>query len=329
MKKIFFIGSCLLIAAVLMGCSLIKTKSTVKELTVIEAQAKAEKFINDNLVSAGSEVKVTKAEVEGQLYKLTVKLSSGQEVSSYLSKDGSKFYPEAYDIQTIENQTNTNTGTNANANTNQTAQQPTKNDKPVIELFVMSHCPYGTQIEKGILPVLDLLKDKISFNLKFCSYAMHGEVELQEQLRQYCLQQEQTDKLQTYLKCYLEAGDSNACQAQVGVDKNKLASCVDATDKQYKVTENYNNKATWQGNYPSFGVYAADNTKYGVQGSPTLVINGTTVSANRDPQSLLQAVCSAFTTAPAECGQTLSSAAPSAGFGSGTTNSNSSAACGT
>ncbi|MBU3941884.1 MAG: hypothetical protein KKF74_03150, partial [Nanoarchaeota archaeon] len=47
-----------------------------------------------------------------------------------------------------------------------------KKDKPEVELFVMSHCPYGTQIEKGMLPVARLLGDKIDFNIRFCSYAM-------------------------------------------------------------------------------------------------------------------------------------------------------------
>ena len=36
-----------------------------------------------------------------------------------------------------------------------------KKEKPEVELFVMSHCPFGTQIEKGMLPVARLLGDKI------------------------------------------------------------------------------------------------------------------------------------------------------------------------
>ena len=90
------------------------------------------------------------------------------------------------------------------------AAEVKKNDKPTVELFVMSHCPYGTQIEKGIIPAIEALGDKVDFNLKFCSYAMHGEQELREELNQYCIQKEQKDKLLPYLKCFLKEGKKGA-----------------------------------------------------------------------------------------------------------------------
>ena len=31
-----------------------------------------------------------------------------------------------------------------------------KLEKPIVEAFVMSHCPFGTQIEKGMLPVVSV-----------------------------------------------------------------------------------------------------------------------------------------------------------------------------
>jgi len=49
----------------------------------------------------------------------------------------------------------------------------------------MSYCPYGTQIEKGILPVINALGNKIKFSLKFVDYAMHGKKEIDENSRQY------------------------------------------------------------------------------------------------------------------------------------------------
>jgi len=73
-----------------------------------------------------------------------------------------------------------------------------KKDVPEVELFVMSHCPYGTQMEKGILPVVELLGDKIDFKIRFVYYAMHGEKEVNEEARQYCIQKEQKDKFISY-----------------------------------------------------------------------------------------------------------------------------------
>ena len=73
-----------------------------------------------------------------------------------------------------------------------------KRETPEVDLFVMAYCPYGTQTEKAFLPVLELLGDKIDFNLRFVYYAMHGKKELDEQLRQYCIQKEQKSKKRTY-----------------------------------------------------------------------------------------------------------------------------------
>ena len=52
----------------------------------------------------------------------------------------------------------------------------------------MSHCPYGTQMEKALLPVIETLgANNVNFELKFNTYAMHDKVELDEQLTQYCV----------------------------------------------------------------------------------------------------------------------------------------------
>ncbi len=193
----------------------------------------------------------------------------------------------------------------------------------------MSYCPYGTQIEKGMLPVLEALGDKIDFELKFCDYAMHGEKELTENLLQYCIQKEQNDKLDDYLNCFLADGDSATCLNTAGINKSKINSCVTKADKEYKVSDNYKNKVGWQGSYPSFDVNKIDNEKYSVGGSPTLIINGKEISSNRDPAGLLTTICGAFETPPQECQTVLSSASPSPGFGFNTTSDNNAAAdCG-
>ena len=195
----------------------------------------------------------------------------------------------------------------------------TKSAKPVVELFVMSHCPYGTQIEKGILPVVEALGDKIDYELKFCTYAMHSKKELDEQLTQYCVQKEGKDKIHSYLGCFLEdESKSEECLKESGVNIANVKSCVASTDKEFAVSAGFEDKSTWSGGrYPLFNVYKEDNEKYGVGGSPTLIINGEKVSSGRDSAGLLSAICSAFEEAPEECNLELSSASPSPGFGYG------------
>lgn len=272
-------------------------------------------------------VSISKTETESGLYKVTISLD-GKEIPIYVTLDGENLVQGVTPISLIMEQAQ-------NGTQQTTATEVPKLARPKVELFVMSMCPYGTQAEKGLIPVVELLKSKIDFQLKFVSYAMHGKNEIDENTIQYCVKTQQPDKLVSYLRCYL--GDSTPekwaeCQDTVKLDKTKLNNCVKATDTQYKITELFNDKATWSGgSYPQYNVNKADNTKYGVQGSPTLVINGVNSNAGRSPDSYLKAICAAFTTAPSECSQSLSTVAPNPGFGwetSGTATTNTAAQCG-
>lgn len=326
--KKYFLVFALLLALGLAGCSALDVFKISKVLTPEEAKAKTEKFINENLIQPGNEVTISDIKEENGLYKLTVKFTSGQTVDSFLSKDGNRFYPQVYDIAALEAQKNGQTNTNA-ANSQTASKDIPKTDKPKVELFVMAFCPYGTQIEKGMLPVVNTLKDKIDFQVKFCDYSMHGKQEIDEQLNQYCIETEQAGKYLSYLKCFLDAGKGADCLKSTGIDQTKMSACVAKTDAKFKVTANYNDKTTWlSGQYPLFDVYKDDNTKYNVQGSPTLVINGVESSAGRDATSLLKAICGAFNTQPEECKTVLSTTAPSTGFGFDASGPNSAASCG-
>ncbi len=266
-------------------------------ISFINAQGKG----NATLVSAKQ---------EGGLYNVVVEFK-GQQVPVYVTLDGKNMVfspvPLSLEAQTAAQQ--------------QQQPAPPTSDKPVVELFVMSYCPYGTQMEKGIIPVVNLLKDKINFTLRFVSYSMHGKQEIDDNTRQYCIQKEQGDKFIPYLTCFLQAqGKSDSCLDEAKINKGKLIACVAKADQEFDITKNYNNQSSWlSGQYPMYNVNKAENEEYGVQGSPTLIINGVEVSSGRDSASLLQTICAAFNTASSECSQTLSSTQPSAGFGTSDT----------
>ena len=287
-------------------------------LTVTQAKTKIEDFINNNLMQGGAKANITSVTKENGMFKVMVEIGEGaqkQEITSYLSADGGKFFPNVMDIAETEKQIADQKG----AETKSVAEIP-KTDKPTVELFVMSYCPYGTQIEKGILPVLETLGAKIDYKLKFVDYAMHDKKELDENLKQYCIQKNETKKLNVYLKCFLKDSEqAKNCLNTAGVNMTILTSCITATDKQFKVTESFNDKASWNnGTYPPFNVDKEANTQYSVKGSPTLIINGVEASASgRDSANLLKTICSGFKTEPKECSTELSSVVPSAGFGEG------------
>jgi hypothetical protein len=298
------------IVLVILGLLVFKLSPKKNVLSIEEAKSKAENFINNNLMLPGTKATIKEISEEYGLYKLSIDLGSagvGELIDSYISQDGELFFPQAINIKEYEE--------SYNSSASEATEVSNKNDKPIIELFVMSHCPYGVQMEKGLIPVLETLGNSVDFTLKFNSYAMHDKVELDEEMTQYCIQKENKDKLLSYLKCFVKSSESEACLNEAGINKASIDSCVATIDKEYKITESYNDQTTWlQGSYPVFPIYEEDNTKYSVEGSPTLIINGEMVTSARNPQSLLTLVCSGFNEAPDSCQTQLSSDDPNYGF---------------
>jgi hypothetical protein len=295
--------------------------STGKSISSVKAGEKIVGFA----AAQGMTAEVVNVTSEGSFYKVILTIQ-GSDLPVYVTKDGKYFTSSLIPLAT-----ETTNSSSSNTNT-QTTEVP-KTTKPVVDLFVMSYCPYGTQAEKGILPAVELLGNKIDFNIRFVYYAMHptqGEVE--ENLRQYCIQKEQETKFNDYLTCFLQAGDNSTCLTTAKIDKTMLTKCMTATDKQFEISANKNDKSKWlSGNYPLFNIDKDLNELYGIGGSPTLVVNGVQVNSGRDPASYLDSICGAFSdgSVPTECGQTLSSTSYSAGFGySATTSGTTAAQCG-
>ncbi|MFA5777800.1 MAG: hypothetical protein WC906_05195 [Parcubacteria group bacterium] len=302
---IFIVALALLIAVGITYKS--KTKNVLSQDAV---KTKVENFVRDNLIQPGAEFSITKIEKQGSLYKMTLSVGGqgqAQEIEAYATNDGKLFFPQAIDMDEKKDEANSQ-------KTQAATEASVKNAVPEVELFVMSQCPYGVQAEKGILPAIQKLGSKVNFKLKFVDYILHGQKEFDENLNQYCIQKEEPGKLSNYLSCYNISGDSAKCSNQAKINKTKITSCVNATDKSLGLTEKFKSNSQ----NPPFGVDADLNEKYGVQGSPTLVVNGTVINSGRDSASYLKAICSGFENQPAECSAALSSTAPAAGFGDGT-----------
>ena len=56
--------------------------------------------------------------------------------------------------------------------------------------------------------------------------AMHGEVEAQENLRQICIREEQTDRYWDYVRCYMKEGKTAECLESVSIDLKELDACT-------------------------------------------------------------------------------------------------------
>ena len=266
--------------------------SNSSELSAQDAASKAVSYINN--LSGGSGASLIDVTEESGMYKIHMRIGQN-EYESFVSKDGKiLFRPGSYYYM---NESNTD-------NTTNTSTDVPKSDRPDVKIFVMSYCPYGLQAEKMMLPVYDLLKDKIDIGIYFVDYAMHDNKELDENLRQYCMEAENQSKYFDYLSCFVQGGNSSSCSTKAGINLEDLASCISATAATYNVSA---------ANYPAFDVQKDLNELYGVTGSPTIIINGKRInipSSSRTPENFKQIICSAFNSSPEECAQTLSNEVP-------------------
>jgi len=315
-KNLIFVA--IIIAGILIAGGLIYVKKCPSKESFLTSQTAAQKaidFINKNLLQQGTTASLVNVVEENGLYKLRLKIGD-KEYPSYVSKDGKLLFPN--EGVSLEEKV---------AQKEETPQEAKKRDRPDVKLFVMSYCPYGLQMEKAYLPVYNLLKDKADMGVYFVDYIMHEKKEIDENLRQYCIQKEQKEKYYAYLSCFVKDGNFDKCLSEASIDKDKMNSCISQTDQTFKITQSYNDKSTWlNGNFPKFDIYTDLNEKYGVQGSPTVVINDAVANVERSPEKFKEVVCQAFNTPPAECSQKLPEEATSPGFGL-STGSSSSGSC--
>ncbi len=254
-----------------------------------EAGELALNFFNNKL--SNNPGTLTSIEEVSGIYKVGISVQ-GEEIFLYFTRDG-KWINQGSELVSIIPQKTTAT------NVPTTGDIP-KADKPVVELFVVSYCPYGIGAEKGFLPVMELLKDKADLQITFM-HTQHGEKEDKENKLQICLREEQADKDLDYLGCFLEDGDSERCLVQAKIDKAKLDTCLSSKIEEYHLED------------------ISSTEKYGITGSPSLIVNG--VKANipqlkdRTPANFLSIICSAFNEAPEECSNILSSEIQSPEFG--------------
>src|SRR6056297_1060634 len=266
----------------------------VDETVVDEAMG----FINSELLG-GATATLEKTVVSDGWYELTISMQ-GETTNVLVNKNSGDLYLSPINKAEF---------LAAKEETVVEEESPTviKAEHPVVELFVMSHCPFGTQAEKVLLPVIDSLKEDADFEIKYVHYAMHGERELSEQMTQECIKKQSEEEFYKYLSCFLgttsgSEEESNECLEKITIDKEALATCVDELDKEYGVTEGLLDESTWlSGRFPLFKVHAEESLAYGVKGSPTLVINGEVVNSGRSPQEYLNTICESFVEQPTAC----------------------------
>ena len=152
--------------------------------------------------------------------------------------------------------------------------------KPTLELFVMSHCPYGVQAEEKIIPIVKKFGDAIDFKLHFIAQekmapaaqnispftSLHGYPEIAENIRQLLIAQEYPDRYLDYILCRGKKLDKSweDCAQKLGIDVAKIQALFDAPEAEQLFRENI--------------ARAADLR---IKASPTILVDGHKFRANQ------------------------------------------------
>ncbi|MEK7104059.1 MAG: hypothetical protein AAB842_01490 [Patescibacteria group bacterium] len=291
-------------------------------LTAKKATDVALAYINSDLLSDGSLASLDgPIASQSGLYKFKLKVGD-QSFDSFVTKDGKFLFPQVIEIK---QSSSTSPTANNNQPTVKTCEDVAKATSPQMEAFIVSYCPYGLQMQRVLAEVVNSAP-ALQSNIKIMYIgsisgdkiqAMHGEQEAVENLKQICIREEQPTKFYPYLNCFMKEGKSDECSTAAGIDNTKLKACTTDPKKGLKYAQ----------------VDFAASKKYGVSGSPTLVLNGEKVSeydfGGRTAQAVKTLLCCGFNQPVEVCSKDISTAQAAPSFsttysgagGGGTSNS--------
>lgn len=273
-------------------------------------------FIQNNLASPDTEFSVLGVEEANGVYEIKFDVM-GQEDTAYVTKNGKYLFFQPFDMFPAEPQTFN------------------KTDKPKVDLYVMSFCPYGNQSEELMMPVVDLLGDKVDIELRYIVYSnygsgypeycldeenkycsMHGVGELNQGIRELCVQKYQKDKFWSFVKAINDNSTYENVESKwegiaqgMGINVAQIKTCehdegitllsqeINLTEQEYPVQD----PSKHQG---------SESVK--IAGSPTMTINGMIFDGERSADGYKEAICLAMTNPIPECEQRIVAEDPTA-----------------
>jgi glutaredoxin len=306
MKKInlSFLLIVLMVAAFLIGYgSKNGTSLGIFNQKAEEIAQQAVEYINQNFLAMSEEgATLVSVGEESGVYKFTI-LIEGQEYDSYITKDGKILFPDGVSMAIEETETEVVAET-------MTCEDLEKSNEPIMEVFVVSQCPFGTQMQRVLNEIIKNIPEIDNYIVvKYMGeiqdgkiIAMHGDEEAQENLKQICIREEQKDKYWNYIDCYLKEGQSEECLSSALIDKDMLVQCMEDASRGLEYA---------QKDFDS-------ESEYGVTGSPTLILNKKNVSefdfGGRTAEAVKTVICCGFNSPPAFCDKELTKDSADTGF---------------
>jgi len=162
-------------------------------------------------------------------------------------------------------------------------------EKVKVQFYVMSRCPYGTQVEDAITPVLKQLGESIDFTLNYIAddngdgtfQSLHGQTEVDGDLIQVCAMKYYPENYGYMDLVVCQNRDSTkipdnwvSCAQELGMDVVKLGACFSGAEGKQLLSQS---------------IKVSDEAK--ATGSPTIYIGSDRYNGPRDSLSFARSIC--------------------------------------
>ncbi len=159
-----------------------------------------------------------------------------------------------------------------------------QNDQgPTLNLYVMSHCPFGIRAEDIILGFISNFNNELKLHIRYIvskqgenNFAsLHGSAELDEDLHQIAIQKLYNNKFYSYLLCYNSSMNRDKCLKDNTINKNEIDSFVQSGQAEKILNSDF-----------------LTTEKLGINASPTLYINSKRYEGPIQSGHIIRTACS-------------------------------------
>jgi len=170
-----------------------------------------------------------------------------------------------------------------------------------LDFYLMSQCPYGTQVADAIAPVLEKLGTSIDFNMNFIAgdngdgtfTSLHGQPEVDGDIVQLCAAEHNPEKYMDMIVCQNKnagaiPGNWEKCASDNRLDTEKIKACFEGDEGKELM---------------SASIKASEEVE--ASGSPTIYLNDKPYSGGRSENDFLRAICSAYETGKPDACESL------------------------
>jgi glutaredoxin len=167
---------------------------------------------------------------------------------------------------------------------------------PTLQVFVMSQCPYGVQVEESLVSVREKLGKAVTFDIQYIGEggpgafeSLHGPNEVTGNVAQLCAHAQNPDVL-PFIDCQnedMKAVHTNwtACGEKTGLDVAALTACVNGDQGAQLLAKSF-----------------ALSREKEARGSPTIFLDGEPYAGGRKPTDFMRALCNTYgADAPQAC----------------------------